>query len=122
MKTDFYEVVICIVNAGYSDVAMDAAKECGASGGTLLNARGIAAYEAEKLFNLSIQPEKEMLMIILDKSKRDDVLHALYKSVGLQTEAQGIIISLPIEQIAGNTPKSEKKERKTDDDPPVKQQ
>ncbi len=77
---------------------------------------------ASALMILSIQPEKEMLMIILDKSKRDDVLHALYKSVGLQTEAQGMIISLPIEQIAGITPKSSKKERKTDDDPPVKQQ
>ena len=55
-----YEIVFCIVNNGFSDVVMDAAKEYGAKGGTVLHARGTANKEAEKIFNITVQPEKEI--------------------------------------------------------------
>ena len=52
-----HEVIFCIVNAGFSDAVMDAAREFGAKGGTVLHARGTANPEAEKLFNITVQPE-----------------------------------------------------------------
>ena len=55
-----HEVIFCIVNAGFSDAVMDAAREFGAKGGTVLHARGTANPEAEKLFNITVQPEKEI--------------------------------------------------------------
>ena len=45
-----YEVIICIVNAGYSELVMDAAKEVGARGGTVIHAKGTANKEAEQFF------------------------------------------------------------------------
>ena len=76
MKKFSHEVILCIVNAGFSDAVMDAAKEFGARGGTVLRARGTANSEAEKLFNIVIQPEKEVVMILVDSSfrSRDDLL------------------------------------------------
>ena len=65
MKKHTHEVIFCIVNAGYSDTAMDAAKKFGARGGTVIHARGTASSEAEKLFHITIQPEKEVVMIIV---------------------------------------------------------
>ena len=54
--TEFkHEVILCIINSGFSDAVMDAAREFGAGGGTVINARGTAAPEAEKLFNITIQ-------------------------------------------------------------------
>ena len=57
MKKGF-KCILAIVNNGYSDIAMDAAKACCAKGGTILHGRGTISKEAEKFFQISIQPEK----------------------------------------------------------------
>ena len=101
MKKFDHEVILCIVNSGFSDAVMDAAKEFGARGGTVIRGRGTANSEAEKLFNIVIQPEKEVVMILVDSAIRDDILHALYRAVGLNTPGQGIAFSLPGDQVVG---------------------
>ena len=101
MKQFSHEVIFCIVNAGFSDAVMDAAKEFGARGGTVIRARGTANTEAEKMFNIVIQPEKEAVMILVDAKIRDDILHALYRAVGLNTPGQGIAFSLPVDRVVG---------------------
>lgn len=98
-----HEVIMCVVNAGYSDMVMDAAREFGARGGTVIHARGTANIEAEKLFNIPIQPEKEIVMILVEKEIKDDILHALYQKVGLQSEGKGIAFCLPVEDVVGLT-------------------
>lgn len=96
-----HEAILCIVNNGYSEQVMDAAKKFGARGGTVINARGTASNDAEKFFNISIQPEKEIVMILVPTEIKDDVLHALYKEVGLDTPGQGIAFALPVEDVVG---------------------
>lgn len=96
-----FEVILCIVNTGFSDVAMEAAKNCGARGGTVINARGTASKDAEKFFNITIQPEKELVMILVSSSIKESILKALYNTVGSATEAQGIAFSLPVDEVAG---------------------
>ena len=96
-----HEVIFCIVNSGYSEAVMDAAKKLGARGGTVINARGTASKEAETFFHITIQPEKEIVMILVPKKIKDDVLHALYKEVGLDTPGQGIAFSVPVDSVVG---------------------
>lgn len=96
-----YEVIMCIVNTGFSEVAMEAAKKMGARGGTLINGRGTASKEAEKFYNITIQPEKEILMILVDSSIKDNVLKGLYDSIGMDTSAQGIAFSMPVDGVVG---------------------
>jgi len=96
-----HEVIFCIVNAGFSDSVMDAAKEFGARGGTVIHARGTANSEAEKLYKITVQPEKEIVMILVPKKIKNDILHALYKAVGLNTAGQGIAFSLPVTEVVG---------------------
>ena len=101
MKGYKHEVIICIVNSGFSESVMDAARELGARGGTVIRGRGTANAEAEKLYGIAIQPEKEIVMILVDTAIKNDILHALYKSVGLQTPGQGIAFALPVEDVVG---------------------
>ncbi len=96
-----YEVVFCIVNDGCSDLVMEAAKEAGARGGTVLHARGTANKEAEKFFHITIQPEKEIVMILVAAEIKDAVLHAIYRKAGLESEGQGIAFSLPVDDVVG---------------------
>ena len=101
MKKYSHEVIFCIVNAGFTEAVMDAAREVGATGGTVIHARGTANNEAEKMWGIVVQPEKEIVMIIVKSEIKDDVLHALYRSVGLKTPGQGIAFSLPVESVVG---------------------
>lgn len=99
-----YEAILCIVNDGFSEAVMDAAREVGARGGTVVHARGTANKEAETFFNITIQNEKELVLILVTEDIRDAVLHALYKAVGLQTPGQGIAFALPVDEVVGLTP------------------
>ncbi len=99
-----YEVIFCIVNAGYSELVMDAAKEVGARGGTVMHAKGTANKEAEQFFKITIQPDKEVVMILVPKDIKDAVLHAVYKSAGLKSEGSGIAFSMPVNQVVGLSP------------------
>lgn len=64
--------------------------------GILLNNQQKAAF-----FGITIHAEKEILMIVVEKDIRDQVLHALYKQMGMQQKAQGIVFSLPVSDVAG---------------------
>ena len=104
-----HEAIFCIVNSGYSEAVMDAAKKLGARGGTVINARGTASKEAESFFHITIQPEKEIVMIIVPSSIKDDVLHALYKEVGLDSPGQGIAFAMPVDSVVGISDSSTEK-------------
>lgn len=96
-----HEVIFCIVNEGFSDAVMDAARQFGARGGTVIHARGTANKEAEKFFEVAVQPEKEIVMILVPSEIKNDVLHALYRAVGLDTPGQGIAFSMPVDEAVG---------------------
>jgi hypothetical protein len=101
MNSNKYELIFCIVNAGFAVEAMEAAKKAGAKGGTILRARGTANPEAEEFYNISIQPDKEILWLIVPKDIKDDVMHRLYQDVGLDTKSKGIAFSVPVTHAVG---------------------
>lgn len=98
---DKFQVIFCIVNAGFSDEAMAAAREAGAKGGTIIHARGTANINAEKIFGISVQPEKEIVMILVKDDIRDEVMRALYRGVGLKTACHGIAFCMPVDDVVG---------------------
>ena len=96
-----YKCILAIVNNGFSEAAMDAAKACGARGGTILHGRGTISKDAEKFFNISIQPEKEIVMILAKNELIDSILKGLYNAIGTSTQAQGIAFALPVDEVIG---------------------
>ena len=101
MKTGNYEVIYAIVNEGFAEEAMAIAREQGARGGTILNARGAANEKEAAFFGIAIHAEKEILMLVVDKAIRDNVLNALYQQMGMDKHAQGIAFSLPVSDAVG---------------------
>ena len=116
-----YEMILCIVNAGYSELVMDAAKEEGARGGTVIHARGTANKEAEEFFHIAIQPDKEIVMILVPAEIKDNILHAIYKNAGLKSEGKGIAFSLPMDEVVGISSSSAEPAEKPAGDQPEKQ-
>ena len=101
MKTENHEVIIAIVNTGFAEEAMAVAREQGARGGTILHGRGVAREKEAAFFGITIHPDKELLMLVVERSVRDKILNALYKSMGMDKKAQGIVFSLPVSDVAG---------------------
>ena len=104
MKTNDHEVIFAIVNSGYADDVMDIAREQGVRGGTILNARGVVREEAAAFFGITLHQDKEILMMVVEKSIRDNVLNAIYKQMGMAKKAKGIAFSLPVSDVAGLVP------------------
>ncbi len=92
------QLIVCIVNAGYSQNVMEAARAAGARGGSIIRGRGSANPEAEEFFNISVQPDKEVVLILVPDDIKDAVMTAVFKNSGLSTDGQGIAFSLPVER------------------------
>ena len=101
MTTNEHEVIFAIVDDGYAEDVMEVAKEQGVRGGTIINARGVANQEAAAFFGITLHTEKEILMMVVDKHIRDNVLNAIYKEMGMAKKAKGIAFSLPVSEAVG---------------------
>ena len=110
MTTNNHEVIFAIVNAGFAEDVMDIARELGVRGGTILNARGVAGQEAAAFFGITLHTEKEILMMVVEKDIRDNVLNAIYKQMGMAKKAKGIAFSLPVSDVAGLVKETEQVE------------
>lgn len=99
-----YSMIMAIVNHGYASQAMHVAKEAGATGGTIINARSMGATDSVKFFGISIQDEKEILLILANNSIKSAVMKAISDKAGVSTECGGIILSLPVDNVLGLAP------------------
>lgn len=93
-----HQLIVCIVNAGFSQNVMEAARAAGARGGSIIRGRGSANPEAEEFFNITVQPDKEVVLILVPDDIKDAVMTAVFKNSGLSTDGQGIAFSLPVER------------------------
>lgn len=93
-------LIISVVNKGNTETVMDAARNAGASGGTVVRAKGTGAKLA-KFFGVSICEEKELVYIVVKREQRDGVMHAIMENAGINTDAKGIVFSLPVDSVIG---------------------
>jgi nitrogen regulatory protein PII len=96
-----YEMIVCIVNTGFSDVVMDAARKYGARGGTVLHAKGTAGVGSNSFFGVSIAEEKEMIFIVADGETKRDIMRAIMQQAGANTDARAVVFSLPVSEACG---------------------
>ena len=96
-----YEIVLAIANEGYTDTVMEAAREAGARGGTVLHGKGTGSKDAAKFFGVSIASEKEVIMIVARSSEKAAIMKSIVNKAGTQTEAGAVVMSLPVSAVAG---------------------
>lgn len=96
-----HELIVAIITKGYITEVKKAAVEAGAKGGTLIHGLGIGSEEAEKFLGISIQPEKDVFLIVVQSEKKNQVMSAIASTVGINTQGQGILFSLPVDHVMG---------------------
>lgn len=90
-----HELINIIVNRGYADDIMDAARKAGATGGTILHARGTGKPDDEKFFGITIVPEKEQVLILADKNISENIQKSILELGCLNTPGIGIMFVTP---------------------------
>ena len=100
-KNDGFDVVAVVMERGYTNVAMDAARKAGARGGTVISARGIAENEVKRFFGIEIQAEKEIVFLVVKSAEKQQVMTELMRAVGTRTRSHGLILSMPVSDAIG---------------------
>ena len=91
-----YEMIQVICQDGYSEDIMAVARRAGAKGGTVVNARGTSTEQDVKFFGSPLVPEKEILMIVMEKSRAEAVRKAISQMEILNKKGMGIMFSVPV--------------------------
>ena len=95
-----YVLLTVIADKGNVDAVMDAARGAGATGGTVVSAKGTGA-EMAKFFGVAISEEKDMIQVVARRDCRDAIMKAVMEKAGKDTPAHGIVFSLPVETVTG---------------------
>ena len=93
-------MIITVVDKGNTELVMNAARTVGANGGTVVRAKGTGA-EIAKFFGVSISEEKELVYIVTSRESRDSIMKAIMEKAGTNTNAHGVIFTLPVDSVAG---------------------
>jgi len=96
-----YDAIFIIVNKGYIDDVLDAAEAAGSTGGTVIHGRGAGAYEKAKLFNIEIEPEKDILLILSKKEKTEAIINSVRDKLKIEEQGKGIIFVLDVSRTVG---------------------
>ena len=96
-----YELIISIITKGHFPEVKAAASAAGARGGTLIHALGLGGEEAQKFLGISIQPEKDIILIVVKREEKAKVMKAIADVAGINTQGKGIIFSLPVDSALG---------------------
>ena len=96
-----YTLIVAAVAANYVDSAMEAAREAGAAGGTIIRSRSMSNEKAEQFIGISLMREQEILLILTKKEAAMQIMNALSERVGVKTEAGGVIFCVPVDRTAG---------------------
>lgn len=99
---DFSHELICVIlNEGFSDLVMAAARPAGATGGTVLSGKGTGARESEKFLGISLASEKDVVLIVAESRRKAAIMKAIVQGAGPGTDAGAICFSLPVTGVEG---------------------
>ena len=100
MHSEFdYSLILISVNRGFTDGVMQTAKKAGATGGTIIKARLAEAQEIEAYAGTALNEEKEIVTILAPNSIRNQILEDVNAEFGLKSEAQGNVLSIPVDKV-----------------------
>jgi len=96
-----FDLIVTIINKGWADEIVEAARNAGAEGGTVLYGRGTGVHERKSFFGILIEPEKEVVLTLIPRERTQSVLQAIVKAGQLEKPGTGIAFVLDVSQVAG---------------------
>lgn len=101
MAEEQFDLIVVIVPAGKAEDVLEAARSAGAEGATVVHGRGTGIHEQKKIFNIPIEPEKEIIMLVVPQQRTDGILAAIDEAVDLSKPGHGIGFVLEAKRVVG---------------------
>ncbi|GAA0487587.1 P-II family nitrogen regulator [Alkalibacterium sp. m-11] len=98
---NMFQAIVVITKEGQSEIVMEAAQAAGAQGGTVIQAHGAGGYETKKVFNMEIEPEKDMVLIISSRDQTKAITTEVNKVLGLEKPNSGILFVADLSETIG---------------------
>ncbi len=101
-----HQCVIAVAKRGTAQHAVQAARRQGARGATVLGGKGSSVFEsrAKKLFGALLEPEKEIVLVVVEREKAEAVAEEIRRELDLDTPGKGIVFVFDISSVRGLTP------------------
>ena len=96
-----YVMILTIVDQGFSDDVMSAARSAGATGGTVFNSRRLSSEETMQFWGMRVQEEREIVAIIAEAEHKVAIMQAISQACGIHSQAHGTVLSLPVDRALG---------------------
>jgi nitrogen regulatory protein P-II 1 len=110
-----FKVILASVKSDITDKVVDAAKATGATGATIIHARGTGIREAKTFFGLSLEAQTDIIMFLLEERMVSQVLKTIGSVGEFDKPGTGIAFVLPVEQVIGLESQIEKFKQEVDD-------
>ncbi len=94
-------LIVSIVRKGWGSAVLDATVRAGARGGTVVNGRGAGINEQAKIFGMSIEPEKEVVLTVVYSGQVEAILDEIVRTAGLDETGKGIAFVVPVDRVVG---------------------
>lgn len=95
------KLILAIVEHGWSDEILESAREAGATGATILQGRGSGTSEGSNILGITIEPQKDILLMIVPEAKSDQIMTQIQTVGDLDEPGTGLALQLNIEDIRG---------------------
>lgn len=96
-----YRAIFVVVDKGQAEFVIEAAEAAGSKGGTIIHGRGSGSHETQKVFNIEIEPEKEIVMILAEDSLTDKIVEKIRKDLDINEPGKGILFVLDVSKTFG---------------------
>lgn len=96
-----YDLIVTIINKGFAEEVVEASKKAGAQGGTIMRGRGTGIHETAKIFGIPIEPEKEIVLTLIDRTKTEQVMASITEALELEKPGKGIAFILDVGKTVG---------------------
>ena len=98
-----FKLIITLANDDKTDVLLDAAREAGATGATVLNqARGEGIEKTKTFFGLSLETQRDMLMFLVEEHLSRHILEKIAEVGEFESRpGTGIAFQIDVEDAVG---------------------
>ncbi len=96
-----FKIILASVKENISDRIVDAGKGAGATGATIIPARGTGIHEAKTFFGLTLEGQTDIVMFLVEEHMTKDILYAIGEAGEFQKPGTGIAFVLPVEHVIG---------------------
>ena len=95
-----YDLIIAIINRGYADYVVDASRDAGATGATIVYGRGVTGPD-ESIMGIHLQPEKELILILVERENKTKVMQTIIDRTNINEDHKGLCFSIPVSTVSG---------------------